>query len=1290
MEEELILDDPARDSLAGSTRQDQVLGSLDTPTVKEKARASFETFVPGMASLNSKGSIFSPDYYLSEKDLDKSSDEFKKYVMSVPTEDRQNVYNQNSTYAAKLASESINTKRDADKVIAKMGIAETILAATLTMPFDPTTYVFGGAYSKISAARKIAGTSRKMTVAHDALLGATEAATSEALVQAYSTKDGGDVAIAFGTAGILAGGASGIGNLIGHMSAPSMVKKKLVQDMETQPASTKPTTTDEIEYVDEVNAINTNNINPDSIEIDVSKTAKVINAVFGWKFTLSPGAQIQKLFYGSKKGTDGHTSKAIAQVEAMKYDTQTFGVTDSTGRQDLTSPDNVSDIQYNLAGIIGQSDMDLTIAYRKRLEEWEVDKNGPKPSRFDFEVEVESVRSQLALKYETAKVTNRNIIVEDVKQMESIKQSVEKELYDTEVLPDGTVEYVDKHMEKIAPYKDQKIIDQAYDGKQTMDIEAEKIAAEQAGVSIKTEPEIEKTKAQLDYEDVVREQEIDKLARDATPNSDISHLSEPMMDAITGINRYSYDMAEQAKLAGMDKRSSWDPEMYSHRMYDKDAIANVEYTKVVDDFTEAILTGPRSQAEGKYIEVDYNSVKSFPDGRLAQNNNGKIDILENVSAQDIINYMRFDKRTKSITKTFTKEQKRYVNEYMKNTMGIDLDAELRGLSDAEAKEFLALHEKRHDAQRDKYGDDYTKEYYSGDRSLAEGGNAENKFLSKRAIEFEADANRQALKDLKKNMAARLAAKKEAQTIVNNINNSGSLRDIMFPQTASTKAPLKRRSLSLNTDKIAPYLNTNGSEVRQGYHYQMKGEISTNKMFNTSKVEEYMKNLDPRIVGEERKLLETMFETALGSRQIPSDPGAAYRSITRDLKTWNYLTDAGGFAKYAVSELGVAGAKLGFNNVMREMPAAAKMVSDMYSLKDINANTPEAIRTREIIRMSEAYEIYSNKNRSALGDTSDLDTMMKSGYDSRLANRVSQSMRGMQETMFKLSGLEAATVFSKLILPRAFMGRLFDNIAAGKDVSKSLKRWGITKQDMEGLKAILDKNGWDKNKLQDFAFDKWEDQVLAHKIQMVTGRMSRDVILRHESLRIPSWMTDGDGSAILDLTKQFMSFNMMSYDKLLLAGMNDNKAMAATGMIASGAILGLFATMQEKLLVAAGVKNEEDAILPTNGNAAKFFRQLAVRQSYASLPGSAMELAGFSDWDGGAFMGNYTTGTRDMSKFIGGPSLNKASNLIGHGSKFLGDPSIEEGLNIAKAVAPMNNLIWYDWAVKAGIKATAND
>jgi len=1265
----------ARGSLTGSLEDAATQEALTTPTTGEKLAATFQTFVPGMAGAASEGTIWSPEYWFQDTKFDKASKEAREVVESVPEQDRMSVYEQGSLYAMKKKANAIKTINSANAITAKMSLPETLLYSTMVMPFDPTLYVGAGVYSRVNAMRKIANTSRKAVVAQDAALAGAENALSEGLVQGFTTEDIAPIGIAFGTGLLLGGGVSGAGNLIGHWSAPSAQKKAFVKDAETADSIHKPTVEEEINWVKDENLRTEDFTDPDRIEIGGSTSARVINKIFGWKITLSPNAQIQKLAYEAKPDSDGYASKRLAALEATKYDTQTFRVSDKNNEVDIAGKENVSDIQYALAGFIGEADMYKSFGYKEYLEEMErYHPDEPMPTLYDFEKKLESYRMDAEGRYNLAKETNKIEILKDEAAMEKLRADIEKEIFDTEVDAEGVVTYKDKRMQEIEPF----------DPERSATTKMEEVDGE----IVTTESTLNKTELQEQYLDSVMNQEVNKLARDMTPSPDISMMPASIQKALMANNQYSARMAEYARASGVDPRGSWDPEMYGHRMYDKEFMATADILEMIDDFTEAILSGAEIRAKGEYVPLTYREVKGTK-GMARRGSDGVPELSPDITTKKILEYLKFDKRKKSTPDRYTAEQKRYVTDYMNAKYGGNFIKRVAKMSDEEARDFLVLHELEHNKQVEAFGGDkeFREAYFGGSRDFAAKGNAENKYLTDKAIELEAEANFNAIAALDARIKIQIEARKQAALLVDTIRNSTNMRDMLFSKETLTPSPLRKRNYSLDSSKIEKYLNMNGSEVRQGYHYKMKGTIATQKMFGTSDVNKYMDNLDPRIVGEERKLLRTMFETALGTRQIPSDPGNAYKNIARDIKSFNYLTDAGGFAKYAVSELGVAAAKLGFNNVVKEFPAAAKMIQDMYTVKNINANTPEAARARDVIRAADGYDIFTGMNRSALGDHSDADSMIRSGYNNKVIRTVSEKGRELQETMFKFSGLEGATVFSKIILPRAFMGRLFDNIAAGKNVSESLKRWGMTKQDIDGIKKVLDEKGWDKDKFQDYDFAGWEDQQLAHKVQRMIGRMSRDVILRHESLRLPSWMTDGDSSAIIDLTKQFMSFSMMSYDKLLLAGLNDNKAMAAVGMIGSGAILGAFAHIEEEILVATGVKDHEKAVLPYNENAGQFFRRLAIRQSYASLPGNAMELAGFSEMNGGMFTGNFTSSGSDVSRFMGGPALANVIQLSREGGQFFGDPSIKEGLDIAKAIAPMNNLIWYDWSVRAGIAAT---
>ena len=510
--------------------------------------------------------------------------------------------------------------------------------------------------------------------------------------------------------------------------------------------------------------------------------------------------------------------------------------------------------------------------------------------------------------------------------------------------------------------------------------------------------------------------------------------------------------------------------------------------------------------------------------------------------------------------------------------------------------------------------------------------------------------------------------KAAGEIVKGAETATKLRDNTFNINSIKGAPnfLKRRHLAMNTrvEGYGEFMNLGSQKNMAAYDYKMKGETSVQELFGTRDVEEFIEEVSAKynLKIEDEGMFRNMFETAKGEKQIADDPNAWGESLTRIANAYTYLAMGGGFIKYAISEMGVSTAKNGFRNTMREIPYAYDTLKDMYRLSKTGKLDFSDPNIRDMMAFADIYELYGRRLKSAFTDGSEADALASTFANNSWLGKTDKKMHHLQQGYFKWTGLEGATMFTKMVAGRAMMRRISDIAVTGREMDRDLFRMGFTQSDMNKLKSELLRVGYTGKGQADFSFHKWTDPEFAASIKRKINRVNQETILRNEDLHKPLWTSDGKIAPLFKLTRLFSSFQFMSQERLLMTGLTDSPAKTMAGMGTTATLLGFSYAISEILEVQAGNKKYEDAVLPWGENSGKFYRQLVIMGSYTGTFGTALSTAGFRNLDGGAFAGKFNVGANDMTKVAGGAPVNKALQM---GKTMLFNPLSDDSVDQAR-------------------------
>jgi len=519
-------------------------------------------------------------------------------------------------------------------------------------------------------------------------------------------------------------------------------------------------------------------------------------------------------------------------------------------------------------------------------------------------------------------------------------------------------------------------------------------------------------------------------------------------------------------------------------------------------------------------------------------------------------------------------------------------------------------------------------------------------------------------------------KEAAKNAVTNMVSEGHMLQ-NAKMTTDIPGIFNERSLHIDSShpSISKYLHKNEARIQQMYDYKTVGKISTQDIFGTVDRAKYEQHLKENVTTNKEQigLLGDMFDRGLGTKQMPADPTNGFEVFARTASNFNYITMGGQFAKYGFAEMGATIHSTGYRAFMEAVPAL-KLIVQMYK----NGELSKA--DMNMLMLSESGEIYKGNNMAALGDGTDISSTF-AGEGPGFLNKAEGMTKRMQQWMFRYSGLEASTVWTKLVLPRAFMNRIIGQVADGKldgGAVKDLKRWGLSSRDM----IDISRENWTRDintgKIDDFNLEGWHNKDLAIRFERAVHKMSRDTIMRPDANRLPNWLTDGSSNIMVKMARQFMSFMFLSHERLLIRGINERQAQAAMSALVSFGFLAMFETVGEIAAIQAGIIDEDDAYY-TSDDPDKFMQammRVGTLNSYAGLGPTGYEMYEL-------FFGNgYGDRSRSLGKMAGGPTLKRASDAKRAAKDIWeGTYGTRSQWDLARTATPFNNLFGMDYLSK---------
>ena len=449
------------------------------------------------------------------------------------------------------------------------------------------------------------------------------------------------------------------------------------------------------------------------------------------------------------------------------------------------------------------------------------------------------------------------------------------------------------------------------------------------------------------------------------------------------------------------------------------------------------------------------------------------------------------------------------------------------------------------------------------------------------------------------------------------NNLAEVHD--FKHQYSSTTPQKSRVLKYDhsTEGLEQYLHNGLAKSHQDYNFAMRGRLSTNGVLGIQNKQELEQILaEMHIGGSDSKQIMDIYDMATETRAIDPKKGNLANTVARGIQKVNYLALGGMFAVNGAGEFG-AGVMAGGWRYAVATQDAFDMTKRLYKHQDIGT------MGTDILHMGIAGDIAEG---SAMLKYADIDNINSTWFGDELLSKGSQKM-------FRMSGLEGITTLTRVAVPASFLGRIIKQLKADPSMTKELARLGFTPEDLLKLREVpvkMNKFGV----IQDFNFGAWGDADMVKRVKSSLAQIANDSVLEASSLNLPSFMTAHNPA--FNLMTQFMSFSVMSTERLLVRGIDENLARTFVGALTSFLIVGNIHSLREDLEVATGLREESKRRFDITTE--EGFMNIAKKNGYAGIIGMVADL-------GDALMktGQYRAG-EEVTRSTGGLLASRVSQM----------------------------------------------
>ena len=492
------------------------------------------------------------------------------------------------------------------------------------------------------------------------------------------------------------------------------------------------------------------------------------------------------------------------------------------------------------------------------------------------------------------------------------------------------------------------------------------------------------------------------------------------------------------------------------------------------------------------------------------------------------------------------------------------------------------------------------------------------------------------------------------------------KDLPFAKRVSAQ------KLHVDESKLGDLVHNNFEDVAGMYNYFMSGRMAVQHAFgdmigegsdlsNITKVlqeEAYAKG--EVVNAKDLKVITNTIDDLLGVRRISQYGNDTAWTASRNLMTYNsarLMGGAGGNQLIEMATITMMNASRGIIN--KNFKQSAQNVAKMLYKEQGPSNDLGRVLLNSGYMESALHAHRANR----LADT-------EAGFNPKLMERALDEVADFQ---MKYNGQRYFTALAEDMSGGAIMQYIQ---RASKSDEALFSRWGLTMDDVRGLKEVLDKDN--KNFLDNMTPEQLD------KFQLAINRGVAEWVVQPNSIHLPDWFK-GAGP-VQKLLFQFMKFPMIAQETLLRRGWTEDKAGMIAGIAGAVTMYTTLKYLREEASIALGLTDEIDRKYDIFNDDEQFYRTLMESVNYTANLGMLT-----TTWNyGSAFLQRPELGrdwaNRNTLEAIMGPSVGLVQDVSDTASRIVneGDFTSERQLKNYKQFVPFMALP----GVSEGLKAIA--
>lgn len=483
-----------------------------------------------------------------------------------------------------------------------------------------------------------------------------------------------------------------------------------------------------------------------------------------------------------------------------------------------------------------------------------------------------------------------------------------------------------------------------------------------------------------------------------------------------------------------------------------------------------------------------------------------------------------------------------------------------------------------------------------------------------------------------------------------------------------KARLKEKGLNLDDSKLGDLLYNNFEDVAGMYSYFMSGRYGVQRAFGDYIKDDNLGSLSKAVIeeaqakgeitaGKDLELLTDTIDDLLGTLRSPQFGNDAAWQFSRNLRSYNSLRLMGGAGGNQLIEIAtITAMMLAKGIVTKNFGATAKRVAKMLFLE--TADSSDLAR----VLLDQGY--------------------MESALHAHRANRIADTEAGFNPNMLE-RGLDSLTDFQMKYNGQRFFTAFAEDLT-GANIIQIIKkasnkdegmfsRWGLSMEDVQGLKKVFDKND-----------EKFLNNMTPKQRALFQQAIRRGVaewVVQPNSMHLPNWFKKA--GPIGKLVFQFMKFPMIAQETLLRRGFAEDKAGMAAGIFGAVTMYTTLKYLREEAAVSLGFKDEIDRKYDIFNDEEHMKRAMLESVNYIANLGMLTTV-----WNYGAIgiqrpeLGREWASDNVLESLLG-PSASLVQDLSDTAKRAVdGDFTSEQQLNSYRSYAPFMSLPMISEAGKA--------